>query len=908
MDEKHMTGSEVTADSQVSSAQWRGEEKFHLAFHTITWGRRIDDLDRVLEVIAACGYEGVEFAQSPDEIHVRDEQADGGRRPVRGVQELLAMLQRHGLQLAGLAGGTLPTRVKFCGDYRPPYLHIEDLNWPAFSALRLEKPFVLALHPHWFMRVKTTRQAEQRLQRYRKWVQRRCERTRGGKKPGDLRLLPDTAHLTIAEEDCSKVLEDFQSSLAAVHLKDWTPAYGRYSHRYTHGFVPLGKGVVALEKVLQTLVKIAFEGWVVVELDCAEKGPLDSALACSEWLSHKTRLRVDYAKIESLRKREVQAQKAFTHPDSRTIFGVNFLSELLPETVREPALFYQKAVDVLYSWGGLDAVALYSYYPRNEELYLLAVAGGPPSLKTVCSVPRSLSAQVARDKQWQEFDLNRIGKLDRFEEAGMLQAAKGGYMITVPVFNSANTQLLRYLLNLFPSDKQHYDIWKQRKEEFSRLGMQLSQLADMLVNENCSAAATRTSLACAGLTSRAEFLPRLRDLVHNVFDCDAVSIFLVDETGRRLEVDEQLGTTGIEWDPEFPPQERFYRKGEGITGAVWESRELRLVADTTRVRKGRTKWRSRELRKPDENARDECMFASMVRIGGPVLGVIRLRNKKPLPNSRAGTMFTDEDAAVLDAIVQAALPHLELLTLQERQKEAVLRMTHEFRGPLVAIRGAVDHLQHSLKVRKISAASEFGKDYPKDILDWTQLMGRLTTNARLFASQPGQIKIQASKTLLLRDVVAPAVNQVGLLLQEKRFPRVDIAYGDFSEIPYLWIDRNQFQQVFFNLLSNSIKYAEGKVLRVRIEGGLHGNLYIIWFSDWGIGVPSGLEESIFRPGFRSTEAKERDVAGQGIGLYVVQNIVQAHGGEVVLRKRYKPTQFEIQLPSSLRLQPPPRKS
>jgi signal transduction histidine kinase len=159
------------------------------------------------------------------------------------------------------------------------------------------------------------------------------------------------------------------------------------------------------------------------------------------------------------------------------------------------------------------------------------------------------------------------------------------------------------------------------------------------------------------------------------------------------------------------------------------------------------------------------------------------------------------------------------------------------------------------------------------------------------------------RTLLLKDVVAPAVNHVGLLLREKRFKDVDIHYGYFADIPALWIDCYQFQQVFFNLLSNAIKYAGRDTLRVLIEGGVHGRQFVIWFSDWGMGVPQGLKESIFLPGFRSQRAKESDVAGQGIGLSVVRNIVRAHGGDIVLTGHERPTLFEISLPQTLRFPP-----
>ncbi len=135
---------------------------------------------------------------------------------------------------------------------------------------------------------------------------------------------------------------------------------------------------------------------------------------------------------------------------------------------------------------------------------------------------------------------------------------------------------------------------------------------------------------------------------------------------------------------------------------------------------------------------------------------------------------------------------------------------------------------------------------------------------------------------------------------------VVVQFGDFSALPRLWIDRNQFQQVFFNLLSNSIKYSDRSNFKVRVEGGEVGDTYTIWFEDWGQGIEEGMEEMIFQPGFREERAIRSDVTGQGIGLTVVRAIVEAHGGRVTVTSLRKPTTFEIILPMQLKRHPSSR--
>jgi len=118
------------------------------------------------------------------------------------------------------------------------------------------------------------------------------------------------------------------------------------------------------------------------------------------------------------------------------------------------------------------------------------------------------------------------------------------------------------------------------------------------------------------------------------------------------------------------------------------------------------------------------------------------------------------------------------------------------------------------------------------------------------------------------------------------------------------VDKNQFQQVFFNLLSNAIKYAAAvDDFRVFIDGKRVLQTFDVWINDYGPGIQQGQEELIFESGYRGTAALEKNVVGQGLGLWVVRTIVQAHGGTIILTKHRNPTQFTIRLPECLQRHP-----
>lgn len=117
-----------------------------------------------------------------------------------------------------------------------------------------------------------------------------------------------------------------------------------------------------------------------------------------------------------------------------------------------------------------------------------------------------------------------------------------------------------------------------------------------------------------------------------------------------------------------------------------------------------------------------------------------------------------------------------------------------------------------------------------------------------------------------------------------------------KEMPPLYFDKERMMQVFLNLLKNAIRYAdkhtEISISYNRIEDGFHE----IRFTDVGIGIEETEKESIFELFHRGFEAKKRFIRGTGIGLFIVRDIMRAHGGDCYVRRLDNPTEFAITLP------------
>ncbi len=106
------------------------------------------------------------------------------------------------------------------------------------------------------------------------------------------------------------------------------------------------------------------------------------------------------------------------------------------------------------------------------------------------------------------------------------------------------------------------------------------------------------------------------------------------------------------------------------------------------------------------------------------------------------------------------------------------------------------------------------------------------------------------------------------------------------------LDRDRFRQVMINLLTNAMEaLAGGGMVRItltREEGGKIG----VTVTDDGPGIPKPLHEKIFIP-FFSTKKK-----GSGLGLSIVKNIVEAHGGTIALEPTSEGASFKMIFPEA----------
>jgi signal transduction histidine kinase len=121
----------------------------------------------------------------------------------------------------------------------------------------------------------------------------------------------------------------------------------------------------------------------------------------------------------------------------------------------------------------------------------------------------------------------------------------------------------------------------------------------------------------------------------------------------------------------------------------------------------------------------------------------------------------------------------------------------------------------------------------------------------------------------------------------------------------LWVDREAWERIVFNLLSNAFKFTLEGGLTVRLR--LEGDAGVFSVRDTGTGIPPEALPRLFQRFYRVEGAQGRSFEGSGIGLSLVQELVKLHGGEVgVWSRPGEGSEFTVRIPRGHRHLPSER--
>jgi signal transduction histidine kinase len=237
---------------------------------------------------------------------------------------------------------------------------------------------------------------------------------------------------------------------------------------------------------------------------------------------------------------------------------------------------------------------------------------------------------------------------------------------------------------------------------------------------------------------------------------------------------------------------------------------------------------------------------------------------------------------LLEVMIAYGLTYREYLELKVRERDSAMAqavqertellatVAHEMRTPLTAALGTLDLARRDLdKGRTDRIVPWLGT--ARDAL---HRLSRLTADiARASVGEPPEL-VYAPHDLC--EMVSEACRWAEAAVAEKGLTLV--CQDTPSSVPIM-CDADALLSVFGNLLANAIRYTPAGG-NITVICGFDDHAVWAAITDTGIGMSPEVQERIFEKFYRSREARDVEAQGLGLGLSLVQELIQAHGGRI----------------------------
>lgn len=388
---------------------------------------------------------------------------------------------------------------------------------------------------------------------------------------------------------------------------------------------------------------------------------------------------------------------------------------------------------------------------------------------------------------------------------------------------------------------------------------------------------TVTEVALSHL-SLDRLLAELLDRVRDAMDVDTVVIMLLEEDNDLV----AWATKGLELDVGIRVP-----LGAGFAGRVAEQKSPIVIDDIDTA----------DLHTPFLREKGvKSLLGVPLLVGGRVVGVVHVGRLVRRP-------FTDDDTRLLQLVafrIALAIDNARLFEeerVARREAEAASRakdeflttISHELRTPLTPVIGWIHMIRNGLLPEEeahhglavIEKNSHALKRLINDLLDMSAIL-------------TGKMRME-ELPVSLGDVVSEAVETVRPLATAGDI-QLNVTFHDWQN-EIVSGDRARLLQVFWNLLSNSVKFSSPGG-HVKVECQANGSEAVVSVEDTGQGITPDFLPFVFERFRQADGSKTRAHGGLGLGLALVKSLVEAHKGSVSAASRGpgQGSRFEVRLP------------
>jgi len=254
---------------------------------------------------------------------------------------------------------------------------------------------------------------------------------------------------------------------------------------------------------------------------------------------------------------------------------------------------------------------------------------------------------------------------------------------------------------------------------------------------------------------------------------------------------------------------------------------------------------------------------------------------------RSAKLLYDADVKEKQSFAELKNAYQAAEEANRAKDEFISVVSHELRTPLNSILGWVRIIKADASEKNVRRAFEVISRQSENQL---QLIEDLLDTSRIIS---GKMRLEI-KPLAIRKVISEAIETVRPAAEAKN---IRLIFEKPEEVKMIAGDADRLQQVFWNLLANAVKFTP-RDGTIRITLAPEGSNVRVTIADTGEGIDADFLPYVFERFRQSDNSTSRRSGGLGLGLSLVRNIIELHGGEVSAKSdgRGKGSTFTVRLP------------
>jgi signal transduction histidine kinase len=216
----------------------------------------------------------------------------------------------------------------------------------------------------------------------------------------------------------------------------------------------------------------------------------------------------------------------------------------------------------------------------------------------------------------------------------------------------------------------------------------------------------------------------------------------------------------------------------------------------------------------------------------------------------------------------------ELKSLDELKSNIIANVTHELRTPITIAKGAIKLAMDEKDLEEINKLLKMALNA---LIRLNFIVGDLVEAAKM---EKGEVELKLG-AVNVGEVIEAIVDEFKpMFIKDNLRLKIEVE----TDLPAANADYKELRHVLRNLISNAIKFnREGG--EIGIEAREVEDMIEVCVSDTGIGIPEDKLDKIFERFYQIDSSPTRRYGGTGMGLAIVKEVVEAHGGRVTVESK-----------------------